>query len=81
MHPGFAVGPTLVNEKRSSIGLIGNIISGEMKGIGDMPFWLVDVRDVALAHYRALQGEGLNGERIILVDSLMRLPEMARILA
>lgn len=61
IHPTFVVGPTLVGEMSSSVGVVAKILSGELKGLPDVQMGMVDIRDVAMAHFIALTKEGIHG--------------------
>jgi nucleoside-diphosphate-sugar epimerase len=51
LNPAFIIGPTLLNTFFSSLGFIKPILFGEWEGIGNTKMAVVDVRDVAYAHY------------------------------
>ena len=61
LHPSFVIGPTLINERNSSPEIIAKFLRGDVPGIPRMMFAMVDVRDVAMAHYEALERPGLHG--------------------
>lgn len=55
MHPSFIIGPTFISEENSSISAIAKFMRGEFPGVPKLMIPTVDVRDVALAHYYALE--------------------------
>lgn len=54
INPGFVFGPTLVSTGFSSGEVIKNLMVGTYPVLIKLSFPSVDVRDVALAHFRAL---------------------------
>jgi len=65
VHPSIVIGPTLIGERSSSVELIGKIMRGETEGAVRAQMGFVDVRDVALIHYLALEKPGISGARIL----------------
>ncbi len=80
INPGFIIGPPLDAHYGSSISVIARILRGRDPALPNVGFAMVDVRDVAEAHLRALQRPTTVGARIACTDALMTLPEMARAL-
>ena len=80
INPGFVVGPPLDQHFGSSIGLVKRFLSGKDPMLPDIGFSVVDVRDVALAHLRALQRPETAGLRILAVAGAMSMPQMGRTL-
>ena len=62
----MVVGPTLTTERVSTPEGIGKIMNRDIPGLPNMTVPSVDVRDVAVAHIKALFTEGLHGKRILL---------------
>ena len=81
INPGFVMGPSLSKRIDStSIDFMRSIVNGKFaSGLPDFYFALVDVRDVAQAHFYAGMLEKANG-RHILVAEVKRAIEMAEIL-
>jgi len=71
------VGPTLTSERVSTPEGIAKIMNRDIPGIPNMTMPTVDVRDVALAHVRALHTEGLHGKRIIINKESMTMVALA----
>ena len=66
INPGFVLGPSLGAEiDGASVKLITNMIGGKMPMIPDMAIGLIDVRDVARLHVKAMTAAGAAGERFI----------------
>ena len=64
IHPSVVIGPTLVKGSSSSLEYFAKYMRGDTKGVLNMMMPTVDVRDVALAHFLALEKPGISGERI-----------------
>jgi dihydroflavonol-4-reductase len=80
INPGFVVGPPLDGHYGSSIGLVKRFLSGKDPMLPAIGFSVVDVRDVALAHIRALERPATAGLRILAVAGSMTMPEMGQTL-
>ena len=66
INPGFVLGPSLGAEiDGASVKLITNMIGGKMPMIPDMAIGLIDVRDVARLHVKAMTAAGAVGKRFI----------------
>jgi nucleoside-diphosphate-sugar epimerase len=81
INPVGIFGPVLSTDLSSSIGLIAALLGGAMRaGVPDMSFGVVDVRDVADLHLRAI-GEGAAGQRFLATSGdAVSLAEVASIL-
>lgn len=77
INPGFVMGPPLDAHYGSSIGVIGRILRGKDPMVPMIDFPVVDVRDVAEMHLRALETPAVSGLRILAVAGNMTMPEMA----
>lgn len=54
IHPGFIIGPVLIKTPFTSEEIINKLMMGKFPGLPKIYMAVVDVRDVALAHLRAL---------------------------
>lgn len=80
VNPAGIFGPALSTESTSSLTLVRRLIEG-MPGIPDVRMGIVDVRDVADLHVRALETPSAAGERFIAwADGPISMPEIARLL-
>lgn len=77
INPGFVMGPPLDRHYGSSIGVIRRILKGKDPMVPMLDFPVVDVRDVAEMHLRALERPEVAGMRILAVTGNMTMPEMA----
>lgn len=66
INPGFVLGPSLGAEiDGASVKLITDMIGGKMPMIPDVAMGMIDVRDVARLHVKAMTAAGAAGERFI----------------
>ncbi|MFM7656501.1 MAG: NAD-dependent epimerase/dehydratase family protein [Paracoccaceae bacterium] len=77
INPGFVMGPPLDRHYGSSIGVIARILRGKDPMVPMLDFPVVDVRDVAEIHLRALERPEVAGMRILAVAGNMTMPAMA----
>ena len=74
------MGPTLVTHEFTAGLLIEQFLMGKVPGVAKMMFPLVDVRDAAIAHIKAIEAEDAKNQRIIVVGANIWFKEMAEIL-
>lgn len=77
LHPMMIIGATLIAERSSSPEAFAKIMNRDMPGVPEISVPAVDVRDVALAHIRALCTENLHGLRIILHQECLSFVRVA----
>ncbi len=65
INPSLVMGPTLVKTDFSSGELVRSLLMGEIPYIAKVQFNLVDVEDVALAHFNAMLSSSSDGQRYI----------------
>ena len=67
INPSFVLGPSLTpTSKSESLTLIGDFLKGKFKtGAPELYFGVVDVRDVAKAHIKALENDNAKGRHIL----------------
>jgi dihydroflavonol-4-reductase len=80
INPGFVLGPLLDGRHGSSVGLVARLLSGKDPMLPDMGLPVVDVRDVAEMHLRALETPATAGRRYLAMAGSLTIPEMGRIL-
>jgi dihydroflavonol-4-reductase len=80
INPGFVLGPLLDGRHGSSVGLVARLLSGKDPMLPDMGLPVVDVRDVAEMHVRALETPATAGRRYLATAGSLTIPEMGRIL-
>jgi dihydroflavonol-4-reductase len=79
VNPGAILGPVLSDDRSYSLELIERLLKG-MPGAPRIGFSIVDVRDVADLHIRAMTTPGAGGERFIAVARFQWLAEVAAVL-
>jgi dihydroflavonol-4-reductase len=80
INPGLVLGPLLDGDYGSSVGLIARMMRGRDPMMPRLGFPIVDVRDVATAHVRALATPAAAGLRIAAVADSAWLADLARAL-
>jgi nucleoside-diphosphate-sugar epimerase len=81
INPVFILGPALGPDQPSSFGVITHLLDGEMKAVPNIPFNIIDVRDVADLHIRAMTNANAAGQRFLgLAGGVIRMPEIAVLL-
>ncbi|MGN6392372.1 MAG: SDR family oxidoreductase [Gemmatimonadales bacterium] len=82
VNPVAIFGPVLGGNYASSIVLLKRLLDGSLPACPRLWFGVVDVRDVADLHLRAMTAPEANGERFLAVaGDFLRIVEMARILS
>ncbi len=61
INPTVVIGPSLVPQKNESARILISLTNGQIPAIINLSFPLVDVRDVALAHIRAMERPNASG--------------------
>ena len=82
VNPVGVYGPVLGKDFATSVIVISRLMDGEVPGIPNLGFSLVDVRDVADLHLRAMTDPKAKGERFLAVsdDGFIWMKDMAQIL-
>lgn len=78
--PAAIFGPVLNKESRSSVTIIERMLSGAMPGAPNIGVCVVDVRDVADLHVRAMTAPEAVGERFIASGKFMWMHELTEVL-
>jgi len=78
INPTAILGPSFTNKLSSGFELLKNMLDGSMKFIPNIELAIVDVRDLADLHIRAMENPKANGERFLaLSGGTISLPEIA----
>ena len=80
INPSVVLGPVWSADYSASVIIVKKLLDGSLGACPDIGFGVVDVRDVADLHVRALQALGMAGERFIASGRFMKLREMADVL-
>jgi len=78
--PGAVFGPILTTGTIGSVGIVGRMVSGKMRGIPRIGLEIVDVRDLVDLHIRAMTSPDAAGQRFLATGEFMWMAEMARVL-
>jgi len=78
--PGAVFGPVLTMENLGSVQLIQRLLDGRLPGIPRIGLWVVDVRDLADLHVRAMTSPEAAGERFLAVGDFMWMEDIANTL-
>jgi nucleoside-diphosphate-sugar epimerase len=81
VNPVAIFGPVLGPDYSTSIQLLRRLLEGAVPGLPRLSFGIVDVRDVADLHVRAMAAPGAKGQRFLAIaGEFMTIEEMARVL-
>lgn len=80
VNPGVVLGPVLGPDMSASIEIVRKLLNGEIPGLPDLKFRIVDVRDVADLHLRAMTAPQAKGQRFLAVSESVSMVELARTL-
>jgi dihydroflavonol-4-reductase len=80
VHPGAVLGPVLGADFSASIEIVKKLLEGSVPGVPRFGFPLVDVRDIADLHYRAMLAPGIAGERFIGANDFWWMSQVAAVL-
>ena len=80
INPSVVLGPVWSRDYSASLVIVKKLLDGSMGATPDIGFGIVDVRDVADLHVRALKTPSMAGERFIASGRFMKLREIADLL-
>jgi len=75
--PGAVFGPALLDGQHGSLQIIRRMLDGALPGVPRLAFWIVDVRDLAELHVRAMIEPRAAGERFLGTGELMWMMDIA----
>ncbi|QXE36155.1 NAD-dependent epimerase/dehydratase family protein [Streptomyces sp. GMY02] len=78
--PGAVFGPILATGTIGSVGIVQRMLSGGMSGVPRIGLEIVDVRDLADIHLRAMTSPEAAGERFLATGEFTWMLDMARAL-
>ncbi|MEZ5925244.1 MAG: aldehyde reductase [Hyphomicrobiaceae bacterium] len=81
VNPGLVLGPALDRDISASHEVLTRMASGQYPAVPAIGYPIVDARDVADAHLRAMTTEAAGGERIIAAEGYLTLMELGRLLS
>jgi dihydroflavonol-4-reductase len=80
INPAAVLGPVLGNDFSPSLEVVKKLLDGALPGLPRLGFGVVDVRDVADLHVKAMTAPGMNGERFLASGKFLWMKEIAEIL-
>jgi dihydroflavonol-4-reductase len=80
INPSVVLGPVWSRDYSASVTIVKRMLEGSVRGLPDIGFGVVDVRDVADLHVRALKAPGMAGERFLCSGPFMKLADIAGVL-
>ena len=80
INPALVIGPVLTKENLGSVQVVQRLLNGSMPGAPRLGFNLVDVRDVADLHIRAMTAPEAAGQRFIAAGDYYWLADIAKVL-
>ncbi|MEP7007735.1 MAG: aldehyde reductase [Sphingomonas bacterium] len=80
INPSAVLGPLLSDDFSASIEFVKRLIDGSMPGFPRLGFAVVDVRDLADLHVRALNAPNMANERFIGAGPFMMMQEVGELL-
>ena len=80
INPSAVLGPVWSNDFSASIEAVKKLLEGALPGFPDFGFGIVDVRDVADIHVRALNAPNMAGERFIASGPFLKMRDIGMIL-
>ncbi|MFG2598654.1 NAD-dependent epimerase/dehydratase family protein [Streptomyces sp. NPDC048462] len=78
--PGAVFGPILATGTIGSVGIVQRMLAGSMSGVPRIGLEIVDVRDLADIHIRAMTSPRAAGERFLATGEFTWMRDMARAL-
>lgn len=76
--PGAVFGPVLTTDNLGSVQVIGRLLTGKLPGNPRLGFSIVDVRDLAELHIRAMTAPEAAGQRFIAVRDFMWMADISQ---
>jgi nucleoside-diphosphate-sugar epimerase len=80
INPGLILGPVLDRDASASVQVVAKLLKGEMPGVPRLAWPIVDVRDIADLHIRAMTTPAAAGQRYIGAADFITMFEISQIL-
>ena len=80
VNPGLVFGPDSFGNGGVSLGIIKSMIRGRMPRVPRIAYPVIDVRDCAAIHVRAMTASGAGGRRLIAGGETLWFEDIARVL-
>jgi dihydroflavonol-4-reductase len=78
INPGMVLGTPMDRHTGSSIGVIARLWRGKDPVVPDIRLPVTDIADVSAAYVAALERPETSGQRFVIADRFLSMPEMAR---
>ena len=78
--PGMVLGPVMTRTISGSVELISRMLTGKFPALPRIGFSLVDVRDLAALHIRAMRAPEAAGQRFLGVGDFLWMADIAKLL-
>jgi dihydroflavonol-4-reductase len=78
--PGFIQGPVMSEDYSGSVDLVAQMLQGKMPAVPKIGFHIVDVRDLAELHIKAMLSSQAAGQRFLAAGDFLWLIDFANIL-
>ena len=80
INPSVVWGPVWSSDYSASVTVLQTLLNGKLSAIPDIGFGVVDVRDIADLHVRALKAPNMAGERFLASGPFLKIAAIAEIL-
>ena len=80
VNPALVLGPVMSGDFSESVQIVQRLLTGKVPGVPRLGFNIVDVRDVADLHLRAMTSPAAAGERFIAAGGFAWMMDIAHIL-
>jgi len=80
INPSVVLGPVWSRDYSPSVVIVKRLLEGSVRRCPDVGFGIVDVRDVADLHLRALTAPNMAGERFLASGPFMKVMDVANVL-
>lgn len=80
INPAAVLGPVLGSDFSPSLEVVKKLLDGALPGLPRLGFGIVDVRDVADLHVKAMTAPDMNGERLLASGRFLWMTEIAALL-
>ncbi len=80
VNPALVLGPVMSGDFSESVQVVQRLLTGKVPGVPRLGFNIVDVRDVADLHLRAMTSPAAAGERFIAAGDFAWMMDLAQIL-
>lgn len=80
IQPGLVLGPVLDRDASATVEVVALLLNGKLPGVPNFGYAIVDVRDLAELHVRAMTTPEANGQRYIGAGPFTSMSDIAQIL-